>query len=127
MTHEHPMVKLSVPNDARYASAVRMLASALAADVGLNVDEIEDLRLGITEMVSVLASAPATEPTTLEIAFALADERVNVAARRSDALGADEMDDLARQILLAVADDFVVDGSEIRMTKSTARRVGHGA
>ena len=37
-----------------------VVAASLGADAGLTVDEIEDLRLGVNEAVSVLADVDAT-------------------------------------------------------------------
>ena len=53
-------VELDLPLAHRHASTVRVVAASLGADAGLTVDEIEDLRLGVNEAVSVLADVDAT-------------------------------------------------------------------
>ena len=44
-----------VPLRTRYASTVRMIAASLGAEAGFTVDEIDDLRLALDEVFSLLA------------------------------------------------------------------------
>ena len=44
-----------VPLRTRYASTVRMIAASLGAEAGFTVDEIDDLRLALDEVFSMLA------------------------------------------------------------------------
>ena len=53
----------------RHASTVRVVAASLGADAGLTVDEIEDLRLGVNEAVSVLADVDAPTGARLRVRF----------------------------------------------------------
>ena len=44
-----------VPLRTRYASTIRMIAASLGAEAGFTVDEIDDLRLALDEVFSLLA------------------------------------------------------------------------
>ena len=106
------VVELDLPLAHRHASTVRVVAASLGADAGLTIDEIEDLRLGVNEAVSVLADVDATAGARLQVRFETLDHGMTVTARRSgieQALSFDDIDALAVRILRAVVDEFRVD------------------
>ncbi len=76
-------VELDLPLQHRHASTVRVVAASLGADAGLTVDEIEDLRLGVNEAVSVLADVDAVDGARLRVRFEIVGEGMTVTARRS--------------------------------------------
>jgi serine/threonine-protein kinase RsbW len=105
-------VELDLPLQHRHASTVRVVAASLGADAGLTVDEIEDLRLGVNEAVSVLADVDPVDGARLRVRFEIIGEGMTVTARRSGvghALSIDDIDALAVRILRAVVDEFRVD------------------
>jgi serine/threonine-protein kinase RsbW len=106
------IVELDLPLRHRHASTVRVVAASLGADAGLTVDEIEDLRLGVNEAVSVLADVDAADSARLRVRFEIMGKGMTVTARRSgvaQALSIDDIDALAVRILRAVVDEFRVD------------------
>ena len=110
--HMPEIVELDLPLAHRHASTVRVVAASLAADAGLTVDEIEDLRLGVNEAVSVLADVDATGGARLRVRFEILGHGMTVTARRSgvdEALSIDDIDALAVRILSVVVDEFRVD------------------
>ena len=105
------VVELDLPLQHRHASTVRVVAASLGADAGLTVDEIEDLRLGVNEAVSVLADVDAVD-ARLRVRFEINGQAMTVTARRTgvdQALSIDDIDELAVRILRAVVDEFRVD------------------
>ena len=119
---EH-VVMLSLPLHVRHASTARVLAASLAADAGFSVDEIDDLRLGVNEVVSVLADDPSTDPATrLAIEFTLSNGRVAATISRTDGDGTVELDELARRILDAVVDHYDYARGTFRISKTVAPR-----
>ena len=110
--HMPEIVELDLPLEHRHASTVRVVAASLGADAGLTVDEIEDLRLGVNEAVSVLADVDVTGGARLRVRFEILDHGMTVTARRSgveQGLSIDDIDALAVRILSAVVDEFRVD------------------
>lgn len=106
------VVELELPLHHRHASTVRVVTASLAADAGFTVDEIEDLRLGVNEAVSVLADVDDADGGRLHLRFLVSDASMTVVASRTGVAGAvtiDDVDDLAVRILRAVVDDFRVD------------------
>lgn len=110
-TVEH--VDLDLPLHPRHASTVRVVASSVAADAGFSIDEIDDLRLGVNEAVSVLADVDPGAGR-LHLRFDLGDGIVVMTARRVGdvaPLAIDGLDVLATKILRAVVDEFDIDES----------------
>jgi serine/threonine-protein kinase RsbW len=134
MTERHPTtphsaiddghtVNLSLPLEVRHASTARMVAASLAADAGFSVDEIDDLRLGINEVVSVLADEAPTDPQArLSVEFIVTPGRVDATVARSDGAGTVELDDLAKRILDAVVDRYEFSRGAFKLSKTVAHR-----
>jgi anti-sigma regulatory factor (Ser/Thr protein kinase) len=114
-------VSLTLPLHVRHASTARMVAASLAADAGFSADDIEDLRLGINEVVSVLADEPSDDPAArLTIEFNLVPGRVEATVARTDGAGASELDDLAKRILDAVVDSYEYARGAFKISKTVA-------
>ncbi|MFN3256012.1 MAG: hypothetical protein ACE37B_09965 [Ilumatobacter sp.] len=61
-------VELTVPLGTRHAMTVRTVVASVAADIGLNVDDIDDLRLAVSEVFTILvegARAPDGDLTAV--------------------------------------------------------------
>ena len=52
-------VDVTVPLRPEYASIVRLVTASLGADAGFTVDDIDDLRLAMSEVFSALVDASA--------------------------------------------------------------------
>ena len=117
------VVTLMLPLHVRHASTARVVAASLAADAGFSVDEIDDLRLGVNEVVSVLSDDPSSDPSVrLAIEFAVSTGRVTATISRSDRGGTVELDELAQRILDAVVDQYEYAKGTFRITKTAAPR-----
>jgi serine/threonine-protein kinase RsbW len=106
------VVELDLPLEHRHASTVRVVAASLGADAGLTVDEIEDLRLGVNEAVSVVADVDDAAGARLRVRFEILGHGMTVTVSRSGVeqrLSIDDIDTLAVRILRAVVDEFRVD------------------
>lgn len=110
----HEQVRLDVPLDARYATTVRSVVASLAATLGMSVDDIDDLRLGVNEAISLLTDRgdePEDDDARLHVAFDTEPGRISVSVRRSGvASTVTDVDGLAQRILDAVVDGWSVDG-----------------
>lgn len=107
-------VELDVPLSSRYASTVRAVAASVCAELGFSVDDIDDLRLGVNEAVSILSDVDDLADARLHIRFEAADGAVTVHCSRQGVDGPivdDDIDVLARRILDAVVDDYALDGA----------------
>lgn len=114
-------MRLSLPASPRYLSAARVVAASLGAESGLTVDDLDDLRLGVNELVSLLveASGPAAR---IDLEFDAADGTITVRGRVDGAGQPVEIDELTERIVRAVADHHVLDGSSFSLTKVSSLR-----
>lgn len=118
----HESIELVVPLHPRYYSTVRVVAAAAGAELGLDVDEIDDLRLGVDEALSLfeIGADGATDGAELCLEFRLepAGLRVVLAAavkgaRRSPSAA----DVLGRKVLAAVVDSFESHADHVELFK----------
>ena len=104
-----------VPLRTRYASTVRMIAASFGAEAGFTVDEIDDLRLALDEVFSLLAERHVGD--RVRTRFRL-DGHQLVAALTLESGQVDvEPDELAANILRSVVDGFEFTTGGVTLTK----------
>lgn len=116
-------IELIVPARADMASTVRLVAASLGADVGLTLDEIDDVRLALDEIFSSAAEhaddTSAAAADRISVTFRPGDRRLDVivfvVGDRTITL-----DPLATRILASVADDFQSTAGAFMFSKSAA-------
>ena len=106
-------IELTLPADSRMLRLVRLVASGLASTIGLDVDELDDLRIGVDEAVAALLEGG--DGSRLQLRFEVDLEAVSMAASvpAGDTPFDPERLDLSTQLLGAVCDEHrleVVDG-----------------
>ena len=120
----HRPVRLSIPAEPDSVRLARLVAAGVAADAGLSIDDTEDLRIAVSELVALLIDGPAAPDTDATITYRRKEGEVEVTGEyRAGADAADEpLDDLALEILRVVIDDhdFQVDG-EVRRFRLVKR------
>jgi anti-sigma regulatory factor (Ser/Thr protein kinase) len=117
-------VRLSLPASSRYLAAARVVATSLGAESGLSVDDLEDLRLGVNELVSLLVEAGAgASGQRVELEFETDGSSITVRGQRAGGAGAPmEVDELTARIVEAVADHHEIDGTSFSLTKASSIR-----
>ncbi|MDW3215334.1 MAG: hypothetical protein R8G01_15135 [Ilumatobacteraceae bacterium] len=105
--------ELDLPLSARYATTVRAVAASMASTISMSIDDIDDLRLGVNEAISVLTDVDddVADSGRLHVRFEVGPGQILVIVSRS---GVDdepnvELDVLAERILGAVVDEYSVD------------------
>lgn len=112
-------VVLILPPDGRMARVARLTASALGSFAAFTVDDIDDLRIGVDELVVTLIEAGDGE--TLTLRFELVDGEVRVTGETKAGAPAPDSDPerflLSERILDVVADSHRVeaDGEVVRV------------
>jgi serine/threonine-protein kinase RsbW len=108
-------VRLMIPAALEFVRIARLTASAVASRVGFDVEEIEDLRVAVDELSSILVDAASGDE--LALSFTPSSTGIEIEGRtRVDATRVPEIDELTRQILAAVVDEYGIDtdGDEAR-------------
>jgi serine/threonine-protein kinase RsbW len=117
MAMSDPVV-LSFPADTQNVALARTVAAAMASRADLPIDQLEDLRLAVSEAVALLI-AEAPEGATIECAFHL-DSHALQAALSSPAPGSTgpATDTFSWTILRALLDDVTAsaDGGRLTLT-----------
>jgi hypothetical protein len=108
-------VRLTVPAESRYVRLVRLAAAGVATDAGFDVDDVEDLRVAVNELFTLLVDDSEDPMSTVEVTYAQVDGGVQVSGVREvagPATPAAGPEDLALEILRVVVDEheFKVDG-----------------
>jgi len=120
----HDRVELTVPLRTEYAATVRTVAAALGADIGFSVDEIDDVRLGISEVFSVLVEGAEDSSSRATVVFASGPDQLDVGITADGWLEPVELDELATNILRSVADEFDVGTAGVTLSKRAAEGAG---
>jgi hypothetical protein len=110
-------VRLQIPAMPRYLSAARLVAASVGAEAGLTIDDLEDLRLGVDELVATLMDA-GEDGTIVRLGFAVADEGIVVDGELVGSSTPVDADHMTRRIVAAVADRYELGPSSFRFYKS---------
>lgn len=110
-----PTISVRIPADSRFVATTRVIAASVAAELDFSIDEIEELRVGANEIVTiVLEWAEDNGGEAIDLTYTLGEGQLELAVAVADRAGdgaGSELDPLARQILGAVVDEFEVTGS----------------
>ncbi len=109
-----PPVQLTAPAERGSVRLARILAGGVAADAGLSVDDMEDLRIAVSELVSLLVEGVEDGALSIVVQFRAGKGQVVVdgerpAGDREVAGPVAAVDDLALEILRVVVDDHSFD------------------
>lgn len=101
-----PEILTTLPADTRYVALARVMAASLAADMGFAVDEIDDLRVAVDEIVTAVVDV-TDAGQAVELRFTLGDGELAISVGSDSVVDlASDADPLIRRILAAVTDDY---------------------
>jgi serine/threonine-protein kinase RsbW len=101
-------VRLSLPASPDFVRIVRLAASGIATNLGFDVDELDDLRVAVGELVNL--TLEVCKPETLEVLFTIDGKELHVEGTAPAAAGrVVELDALTRQILDAFLDAYTIE------------------
>ena len=103
---EPATVRLTVPAQTRFARVARMTTSSLVATWGADIDDVEDLRIAVDELVTALV--PASSDGEIALVLVLGDGELR-AEGSTAATAKPDLDQLTREIVSAVVDELVVE------------------
>ena len=98
-------VRLEIPASPRYLSAARLVAASLGAEAGLSVDDLEDLRLGVDELLATLIEA-GRGGAVVRLGFEQDGRSVLVEGVLIGDAAPVTADEMTRRIAAAVADHY---------------------
>lgn len=114
-------VRLSLPASPDYVRIVRLAASGIATNLGFDVDELDDLRVAVGELVNL--TLEVCKPETLDVTFTIDGTVLRVEGEAPAADGrVVELDALTRQILDAFLDAYTIEIADGRVFFSCTLR-----
>ena len=116
------LIELLVPMRSAYASTLRTLAASVGADLGFSIDELDDVRLAISEVFSVLVDSAGDSTSRARIRMSTTDSSLSVTLGCDGASERVELDDLAEHILRSVTDSYEVTPDGISFVKHGTER-----
>jgi serine/threonine-protein kinase RsbW len=110
-----PTITVSFPASPEYLRLARLATADVASRAGFDYEEIDDLRIGVSELCSMISGA---EDATVTLEFSFDDQAVLVQGVADP--GALVENELSRAIVGAVVDDYevVVDNGAARFRLS---------
>ncbi len=118
VTEFDDVVEVSVPLRAEFGSTLRVLVAASGADAGLNIDDIDDLRLAVSEVFTILTDLEGSGRCITRLRIEPA--KVSVTMGRGVPDDPIELDALASTILSSVVDGHeIVDGAVVLTKRSS--------
>jgi hypothetical protein len=125
--HTAGPVTLIAPAERGSVRLARILAAAVADDSGLSIDDTEDLRIAVSELVALLVDGLGNgNARAIDVRFHRGDGEVVVEGHLALAGNHDDhagVDDLVLEILRVVVDDHSfdagADGRRFRLVKRT--------
>lgn len=119
------VLTLTFPVRSGYLRICRITTTTFAADLGFDVDQLDDLRLAVDEAVTWLLQDEETGGE-VRLALSASDDEIAISGERhSDAVPERDIDDLVHAILGATVDSYELHSEaghrsiELRATKST--------
>jgi serine/threonine-protein kinase RsbW len=119
---ESEVVRLTIPAALEFVRIARLTASGVASRLGFDIDEVEDLRVAIDELSSVLVEAASGRD--LDLVFTSRSDGIEMEGRVAYSAGSSlPIEDLTRQILAAVVDEYSVEVLEGAATFRAVKRL----
>lgn len=122
-------VSVLIPPKAEYVSIVRLTASGVASRMGFDIDDIEDIKVSISEAINRMIDK-GTSPDGIKIDFHLYSDVIRIDFRLSGSSLKDifesERDGFAFEIIRALMDEVILNPDDhvlLSMTKRLERAV----
>lgn len=109
-------IDVTVPLRTEFAATLRTVAAAVGSDAGFSVDELDDVRLALSEVFSVLVDADGGAGRARVMFSPTPGELTVVIGSDGDDL-AIELDDLAANILASVTDGYSIGTDGVTFSK----------
>ena len=100
-------IKYQIPNDAKYFSTVRLTLSGILNLLNRNIEEIEDLKMAVTESLNIAQNC--TDLDYIDLVFEIEAEK--------NKLDSSENLFLAKTIIESLVDECYFDGNKLILSK----------
>lgn len=112
-------IKLTIPCKAEYISVVRLTASSIASNIGMNIEDIEDIKVSIAEA----CINAMVDKEMLDISFNIYKNRLSIYVdnveehREKTSNSTNKQDGLGMLIIKSLMDEVYFTDKGVEMTK----------
>lgn len=106
-------VKLSIPAQPEYVTTLRLVTASVAQKMGFDIEDIDDLRVSVSEAVNYLWAAN----DTIAVSFQEDDDRLTITIEAHLEETTDEGANLHHQIMESLMDEVHFAQTSLSMTK----------
>ena len=112
-------IDVEVPLRTEYAATIRLLVASLGADAGFSIDEIDDLKLAVSEVFTQMVEVGGDTGTgRAHLRLTLGDASLGVHVSAGADAGVLELDPLSTAILSSVVDAHRVTSDGVSLVKA---------
>lgn len=115
-----PTVQIRIPAESRYVQLTRVAAASMVTDLDPDVDEVEDLRVAVNELVGLLVEV-AGRDGEVHVDLAVNGDTISVTGSVTAASVGATPDELTRRILDATVDRYDIGDRTFEMRKRFGR------
>ncbi|MDU5100009.1 MAG: anti-sigma factor [Peptoniphilus grossensis] len=111
-------LKYQIPNDAKYFSTVRLMLSGILNLLNRNIEEIEDLKMAVTESLNIAHNL--NEEDHIDLVFEIEDEKnikICVCEIEEEKLESCEKLFLAKTIIDSLVDEYYFNENTFILSK----------
>ena len=109
-------VRIEIPAEQRFVALTRVAAASLAADLDPVIDDVEDLRIAVNELVGHLVESSGGSGT-VRLELRVDDRTITVSGRTTVPTEGSGPDELTRRILNSTVDGYQTGDGEFTMHK----------
>lgn len=110
-------LKYQIPNDAKYFSTVRLMLSGILNLLNRDIEEIEDLKMAVTESLNI--AHKLSELDHIDLVFEIEEKNIKICVSEieEEKLESSEKLFLAKTIIDSLVDLCYFDGNTFIMSK----------
>jgi serine/threonine-protein kinase RsbW len=111
-------IDIHVPLRSHHAATLRLVVASVGAEAGFTIDELDDLKLAVSEVFNLLIeAAPDGSRQRARLRLDVDTAGLTIEIGNPEATGPVELDPLAATILSSVTDEYHVDDHGVRIIK----------
>lgn len=104
-------ISIKIPRNNHYQKSLRLFVAGLASDLNFNIEQIEDLKVLLSEAINYKMGKDG-----LDLAFLVGEDRLSIEVVGEDKKKDDKAIAMRDAILSALADEIETDGDILRIT-----------
>ena len=105
-------ISINIPAQKLYIKSIRLFTASLASDLGFNIEEVEDLRVVVSEAINYKLS---DDEVTIE--FYPSEKNLEILVKGTDKILDDRQLKMRDLILKELADEVQITSGEIKIIK----------